>query len=62
VQIPFWLLHMVPSKHLSLLNDEGIDIDTDRVRLTLDDLERRGPGLILDAKDRRGSLVLVWTE
>jgi hypothetical protein len=62
VQIPFWLLRMVPSKHLSLLNDEGIDIDAERVRLTLDDLERRGPGLVLDTKDRRGSLVLVWTE
>jgi hypothetical protein len=62
VQIPFWLLRMLPSKNLSLLNDEGIDIDTDRVRLTLDDLERRGPGLVLDTKDRRGSLVLVWTE
>jgi len=33
-----------------------------RVRLTLDDLERRGPGLILDQKDRHGSQVLVWTE
>lgn len=62
VSIPFWLLRMFPSKNLSLLNDEGIDIDTDRVRLTLDDLERRGPGLIFDHRDRRGSLVLVWTE
>jgi hypothetical protein len=62
VSIPFWLLRIVPSKHLSFLNDEGIDIDTDRVRLTLEDLERRGPGLVLDQKDRRGSQVLVWTE
>jgi hypothetical protein len=62
VSIPFWLLRMVPSKHLRLLDDESIDIDTARVRLTLDDLERRGPGLVLDARDRRGSHVLVWTE
>ena len=40
----------------------GIDFDTDRVHLTLEDLERRGPGLILDQEDRRGSQVLVWTE
>lgn len=64
VSIPFWLLRMMPSRHLSFLNDEGIDvdIDADRVRLTIDDIERRGPGLILDEKDRRGSQVLVWAE
>jgi nitrate reductase NapE component len=64
VSIPFWLLRMAPSKHLSFLNDNGInvDVDSDRVRLTLDDLERRGPGLLLDTRDRRGSQVLVWTE
>jgi hypothetical protein len=62
VSIPFWLMRLFPSKNLSFLSDEGIDIDTDRVRLTLEDLERRGPGLILDHKDRRGSHVLVWTE
>jgi hypothetical protein len=64
VSIPFWLLRMLPTHNLSFLNDEGIDvdIDSDRVRLTIDDLERRGPGLLLDHKDRRGSQVLVWTE
>ena len=62
VSIPFWLLRMFPSKNLSFLNDEGIDIDTRRIRLTLEDVERRGPGLLLDQKDRRGSQVLVWTE
>ena len=64
VSIPFWLLRMLPTHNLSFLNDEGIDvdIDSDRVRLTVDDLDRRGPGLLLDHKDRRGSQVLVWTE
>jgi len=62
VSIPFWLLRMAPSRHVSFLNDSGIDFDSDRVRLTLEDLERRGPGLILDQADRRGSQVLVWTE
>jgi hypothetical protein len=64
VSIPFWLLRMLPSRHLSFLNDQGIDldIDSDRVRLTIDDLERRGPGLIIDQKDRHGSQVLVWAE
>jgi hypothetical protein len=64
VRIPFWLLRLMPSRHLLMLNDEGldVDIDTERVRLTLEDLERRGPGLVLDQRDRRGSKVLVWTE
>src|SRR5262245_25570915 len=62
VSIPFWLLRMAPSKHLSFLNDNGIDVDAERVRLTVEDLERRGPGLLIDSKDRRGSQVLVWTE
>jgi hypothetical protein len=62
VSIPFWLLRLAPTKHVSFLSDTGIDFDSDRVQLTLDDLERRGPGLILDQADRRGSQVLVWTE
>jgi hypothetical protein len=62
VSIPFWLLRLAPSRHVSFLNDNGIDFDSDHLRLTLDDLERRGPGLILDQADRRGSQVLVWTE
>ena len=63
VSIPFWLLRLAPSgKKVSFLNDNGIDFDSDRVHLTLEDLERRGPGLVLDQADRRGSQVLVWTE
>jgi hypothetical protein len=62
VSIPFWLLRLAPSKRLSFLDDNGIDFDSDNVHLTLEDLERRGPGLILDQTDRRGSHVLVWTE
>jgi nitrate reductase NapE component len=62
VSIPFWLMRMAPSRRLSFLNDNGIDFDSDRVHLTLEDIERRGPGLILDQADRRGSQVLIWTE
>jgi hypothetical protein len=62
VSIPMWLLRLAPSNKFSFLNDNGIDLDSDRIHLTLDDLERRGPGLLLDQTDRRGSQVLVWTE
>ena len=63
ISIPMWLLRLAPSsKRMSFLSENGVDFDSERVHLTLEDLERRGPGLILDHKDRRGSLVLVWTE
>ena len=62
VSIPMWLLRLSPSDKFSFLSDNGIDFDSDRVRLTIDDLERRGPGLVLDQTERRGSQVLVWTE
>jgi hypothetical protein len=62
VSIPMWLLRLSPSNKFSFLSDNGIDFDSDRVRLTIDDLERRGPGLVLDQTGRRSSRVLVWTE
>jgi hypothetical protein len=62
VSIPFWLIRLMPGKHFSFLNDNGIDFDTDRVRLTARDLERLGPSLILDEQDRHGAYVIVWTE
>ncbi len=61
VSVPFWLLRLAPSKNFSLMNN-GVDFDSDRVHLSVEDLERRGPGLILDQTDRRDTHVLVWTE
>jgi hypothetical protein len=62
VSIPFWLLRLGPAKHFSFLSDNGVDFDNDRARLTFQDLERLGPGLILDQQNPHGSRVLVWTE
>jgi hypothetical protein len=62
VSIPFWLIRLMPGKHFSFLNGNGIDFDADRVRLTSRDLERLGPTLILDEQDRHGAYVIVWTE
>jgi hypothetical protein len=61
ISIPFWLVRMAPSRHFSF-RDDDLDFDAERMNVTVDDLERRGPGLILDQTDRRGSQVLVWTE
>jgi hypothetical protein len=57
LSLPFWLLRMSP---------KGIDIDVNdvdlgKLRLSVDDLERAGPGPLL-IRDDRNSRVLVWTE
>ena len=62
VDVPFWLLRAMPSGRFSFMNDAGIDFNSDRIKLTVDDLEKNGPGPILDHRDRRGAEILVWTE
>ena len=57
--IPGWLLRVV-SAHGSIRLANLEMFDDDRDRITLEDLERHGPGLIVDAQGR--SRVLVWTE
>ena len=43
--MPFWLFRLAPLNGLSL-GDTGLD--SDRLHLTLDDVEQRGPGLLVD--------------
>lgn len=62
VRIPFWIVRLMPHGHFNF-RDGGISIDSDDLRLTAADLERYGPGLILDHEDKRsGSHALVWVE
>jgi hypothetical protein len=61
IDIPMWLLRLVPSGkpiHISDLDE----LSDERMRLTLEDLERHGPGLILDIRRPHEGQVLVWTE
>jgi hypothetical protein len=59
MDIPFWLLRLKSGgSHFSV----GSDIDLAKLRLTVEDLEKYGPTLIVDHKDRKGSRVLVWTQ
>jgi uncharacterized membrane protein len=61
ISVPFWLLRIAPAgKGFSFMRDS--DIDMERAHITVEDLERHGPGLILDTHDRRGSDLLVWVE
>ena len=61
VDIPFWLVRMMPSGRFSF-RDNNIDIEAEDLRVTVEDLERHGPGLILDHESPRGGRVLAWTE
>lgn len=55
ISIPFWLLRLkTGSSMFSSFGEESID-------LTVEDLERHGPGLIFDHEEPGGQRVLVWS-
>lgn len=59
--IPFWVLRLAPEGKLSSGSDalrgvKGAD------RLTVEQLESLGPGLLIDDREPDGSRVLLWTE
>jgi len=58
--LPMWLLRLAPSQRFSF--DSHVDFDAERLHLTVDDLDRHGPGLLLDQDDPRGNHVLMWVE
>jgi len=58
--LPVWLLRMAPEGKLSFLDDEHFD--QNRVRFSFADIERHGPGLILDGTDDHGAQILIWSE
>jgi hypothetical protein len=70
VNVPMWLLRMLPAhERFAFLDDRGDwkrgtapFSDRDRARLTLEDVDRHGAGLILDGRSRGGAQVLVWAE
>ena len=66
VDVPIWLARW------ALRNREGSSrgrvtfgngsVELESGDLTFEDIERHGPGLLLDAVDTRGAQVLVWAE
>ena len=62
VEIPFWLLRL-KSGPISF-SSYAAGLRSDRVRLTVKDIERHGPGIVVDVSDtRRGrGRALVWAE
>ena len=59
VDLPFWLLRLMPSGRLGSVSG---NFSFDSGQITLDDIERHGPGLILDARGSQEAQVLIWTE
>jgi hypothetical protein len=59
--MPFWLVRLGGSNplHFSAGNDL---FQSNDVRLTAQDIERHGPGLILNMTTRRGERVILWAD
>jgi hypothetical protein len=57
MEVPFWLLRL---KHGTRFGVS--DLDLVKLRLTVEDLERYGPTLIVDHQDSEGARVVVWSE
>lgn len=58
--IPFWLLRLKMGGTRIGSGHDSIDLHD--LRLTVEDLERFGPTLIVDHKGRAGERVLVWSQ
>ena len=59
LDLPFWLLRLKADSRIEV---GGNNVDLKKLRLTVEDLERFGPTLILDQKDTDGSRVLIWSQ
>jgi hypothetical protein len=60
VTIPFWLLKF--KSHGATVDFNGGRLDLEDLKLTVDDLERMGPTLIVDLHTHSGERVLVWSQ
>jgi hypothetical protein len=59
VSIPFWLLRLKVGSTIDLNHGR---IDLEDLKMSVEDLERYGPTLIIDHSSRRGERVLVWSQ
>jgi hypothetical protein len=60
MELPFWMLRLKSGGSRFDIGRNNVDLA--RMRITVEDLERYGPILILDQKDTDGSRVLVWSQ
>lgn len=60
MELPFWILRLKSGGTKFDIGRSNVDLK--RMRITVEDLERYGPILILDQRDTDGSRVLVWSQ
>lgn len=60
LEIPFWLLR-IKRGPIDVFSDTA-GLRRAELRITVDDLEKLGPSLLIDHRGRRGDRVLVWTQ
>lgn len=60
LELPFWMLRLKMGGGRFDIGRSNVDLA--RMHITVEDLERYGPILILDQKDTDGSRVLVWSQ
>ena len=60
LRIPFWLLRLKTGNATIDFNGQRMDLED--LRLSVDDLERFGPALIVDHRNASGERALVWSE
>lgn len=60
VDIPVWFLRMKDPAIRFVLDDTGVNLK--ELGLSINDLRRRGPRVIVDERRPNGDLVLLWTE
>jgi hypothetical protein len=59
MEVPFWLLRLKSGGNFTM---NGNHVDMAKLHLTVEDLDRYGPTLIVDHRDPKGAHVLVWTQ
>jgi hypothetical protein len=59
-KLPFWLLRWRRGE--SVINFDGHEMNLEDLKITVEDLERFGPTLVVDHKSSRGDRVLVWSQ
>jgi hypothetical protein len=60
VNIPFWLVRM--KMRGATIDFNGNHMNLEDLKLTVEDLERFGPTLIVDHRSSTGERVLVWSQ
>jgi hypothetical protein len=62
LNMPFWLLRMTKGQPIRISPHDDSGGPPMKLKITAEDIERRGPGLILDHREASGERVLVWAQ